>query len=106
MCHALIVTNEAATAQLGERLTEVPRVRSSALALYRAPVGAAPNFQRAHCQSSAEFLQELLSRSSHGRLHCNECNALKCSDLRRSLSYENSVIRNLFHECLLGQTLG
>ena len=83
MCHALIVTNEAAIAQLGERLTEIPKVRSSALALCKAPVGAAPNFQRAHCQSSAELLQELLSRSSHGRLHCNVCNALKCSDLRR-----------------------
>ena len=79
MCHALIVTNEAAIAQLGERLTEVPKVRSSALALKRALVGAAPNFQTALCQSSAELLQELLSRISHGHLHCNVCNALKCS---------------------------
>ena len=42
MRHALIVTNEAAIAQLGKRLTEDPKVRSSALALYRAPAELLP----------------------------------------------------------------
>ena len=45
MCHALIVTNEAAIAQLRERLSEVPKVRSSALALYRALVELLPIFR-------------------------------------------------------------
>ena len=46
---SLIVTREAAIAQLGECQTEDLKVSSSAPASHRAPVGAAPLFQRAHC---------------------------------------------------------
>ena len=46
---SLIITRKAATAQLGVCQTEDLRVSSSAPALQRAPVGAAPDFQRAHC---------------------------------------------------------
>ena len=97
MCHALIVTNEAAIAQLGVRLTEVPKVRSSVRAC-----GSCSQFPE-----STLSKQELLSRSSHWRLHCNVCKQ-DSGSVRTfvSLSYENSVIRNLFHDCLLGQTLG
>ena len=46
---SLIVTNRSRDSSVGERQTEDLKVSSSAPASYRAPVGAAPDFQRAHC---------------------------------------------------------
>ena len=48
----------------------------TALALYKALVELLP-ISRGH------IVKTLSLSCSHGRLHCNVCNAIKCSDLRR-----------------------
>ena len=80
MCHALIVTNEAAIAQLGERLSEVPKVRSSALALNRVLVELLP-ISNGHIVKTLPYS----CRSCRRDVHTDAClcNAIKCSDLRR-----------------------
>ena len=55
MCHALIVTNKAAITQLGKRLSEVPKVCSSALAWYRAFVELLPIYKEHVVKTLPDF---------------------------------------------------
>ena len=90
---SLIVTREAAIAQLGVCQTEDLKVSSSAPALHGAPVGAAPDFQSAHCPcnlsgSGVNFVVD--DFTVHVFLGLNCLRSQTASPLRRSMGCSRS----------------